>query len=418
VSANPTLQPASGAPANKWLLPFLATLIAMMALQMSSLGFSPLLPNIQKEFGMSYTQIGLFTGIYGLLAIVLSVPAGLMAKRFGEKIVLVAGLVVVALGLAVLSRANSFTGALVGRAVWIAGYRFAFVCVMAAIALTCPPSLRGRSMGILGAISSLASVIGAPFGSSIGQAFGWRRGILAFGCAALAGSIIVAVFYRNRISDATPVAGHALGEAVPIGTKVQSAFRTPVVWALSLLVGLVGMPHFSVTFFVPSAATSVFKLDALSASWIISSGYLAAIFVNLFVGYLMDRFNKWIVMGTLVGFMIPACIAMTSKDLIVFRICTALILAFGFTATLQVYGIAGDVLRGRQTGNVMGVVSLGAGVCGYFGPQMLGALRDRTGGFAAGWYMMAGVAAATVTLIFLLRKYRNDHQASSVPTPS
>jgi predicted MFS family arabinose efflux permease len=406
------LPSVSDAPPSKWLLPFLATLLAMMALQMSSLGFSPLLPNIQKEFGMSYTQIGLFTGIYGLLAIFLSVPAGLMAKRFGEKIVLVAGLVVVALGLVVLSRANSFTGALAGRAVWIGGYRFAFVCVMAAIALTTPPSLRGRSMGILGAISSLASVIGAPFGSSIGQAFGWRRGILAFGCAALAGAIIVAVFYKNRISDATPAAGHVLGEAAPIGANVQSAFRVPVVWALALLVGLVGMPHFSVTFFVPSAAKSVFKLDALSASWIISSGYLAAIFVNLFVGYLIDKFNKWIVMGTLVGFMIPACIAMTAKNLIVFRICTALILGFGFTATLQVYGIAGDVLRGRQTGNVMGVVSLGAGVCGYFGPQILGALRDRTGGFAAGWYLMAGVAAATVCLIFLLRKYRNVPDAS------
>jgi predicted MFS family arabinose efflux permease len=418
VSANPTLPAETGAPASKWLLAFLATLIAMMALQMSSLGFSPLLPNIQKEFGMSYTQIGFFTGIYGLLAIFLSVPAGLMAKRFGEKIILVAGLVVVALGLAVLSRANSFTGALAGRAVWIAGYRFAFVCVMAAIALTCPPSLRGRSMGILGAISSLASVIGAPFGSSIGQAFGWRRGILAFGCAALAGAIIVAVFYKNRTTDVTPVDGHSLGGTTPIGANVQSAFRTPVVWALSLLVGLIGMPHFSVTFFVPSAAKSVFKLDALSASWIISSGYLAAIFVNLLVGYLIDKFNKWIVMGTLVGFMIPACIAMTAKNLIVFRICTTLILAFGFTATLQVYGIAGDVLRGRQTGNVMGVVSLGAGVCGYFGPQMLGALRDRTGGFAAGWYLMAGVAAATVCLIFMLRKYRNDHEKSSVPTPS
>src|ERR1039457_2341904 len=231
------LQSASDAPTRKWLLPFLATLLAMMALQMSSLGFSPLLPNIQKEFGMSYTQIGLFTGIYGLLAIVLSVPAGLMAKRFGEKIVLVAGLVVVALGLAVLSRANSFTGALVGRAVWIAGYRFAFVCVMAALPLTCPPSLRGRSMGILGAISSLASVIGAPFGSSIGQAFGWRRGILAFGCAALVGSAIVAAFYKNTPSDAGPAAAHALGGAAPVGTRPQSAFRIPVVWALALLVG-------------------------------------------------------------------------------------------------------------------------------------------------------------------------------------
>ena len=53
-----------------------------MTLQMSSLGFSPLLPAIQNEFSMSYTQIGLFTGMYGLLALALSVPAGLAAKRY------------------------------------------------------------------------------------------------------------------------------------------------------------------------------------------------------------------------------------------------------------------------------------------------------------------------------------------------
>lgn len=412
MNAASTVQSVSNVSERKWVLPFLATLVGMMALQMSSLGFSPLLPSIQKEFGMSYTQIGLFTGIYGLLAIILSVPAGLMAKRFGEKLVLVGGLIVVALGLGVLGRANSFTGAFVGRAVWIGGYRFAFVCVMTAIALTCPPSLRGRSMGILGAISSFASVIGAPFGSSIGEAFGWRRGILAFGGAALVGSLIVAVFYKNPDPDAIPVRGHALGGATSTGLHSQSAFRMPVVWALAVLVGLVGMPHFSVTFFVPSAARSVFKLDALSASWIISSGYLAAIIVNLLVGYFIDKFNKWIVMGSLVGLMVPACIAMTIKNLMVFRISTALILAFGFTATLQVYGIAGDVLRGRQTGNVMGVVSLGAGVCGYFGPQMLGALRDWTGGFAAGWYMMAGVAAVTVSEIWLLGKYGRKQQDS------
>ena len=46
-----------------WLLPFGATLIAMFALQLSNLGFSPLLPSIQREFGMSYTQLGLFTGL-------------------------------------------------------------------------------------------------------------------------------------------------------------------------------------------------------------------------------------------------------------------------------------------------------------------------------------------------------------------
>ena len=389
----------------KWVAPFVAVLFGMMALQISSLGFAPLLPQIREDFGMSYSQIGLFTGIYGLLAIVLSVPAGFTARLFGEKRVLIAGLAIVALGLVVLSTATSFKGAFIGRGVWISGYRFAFVSVLTAIALTCPPSLRGRSMGILGAMSSLASVIGAPFGSSIGEVFGWRSGIRAFGCAAVLGAVVIAIWYRVPASRERRVEPHALGETHGSSPGSPSAFRMPVVWALALLFGLVGMPSFSVTFFVPSAAMSVFKLDAMAASWIISSGYVTAIFLNLLVGYLMDRFSKWVIMGTVMALLIPACISMTATNLVVFKIGAALILALGFTGTNQVYGIAADVLRGRQTGNVMGIISLGAGVCGYLGPQMLGTLRDWTGGFAAGWYAMAGIAAASVVEFVILGRY-------------
>jgi predicted MFS family arabinose efflux permease len=402
-------------PNTRWVIPFVATLFGMMALQISSLGFAPLLPHIQKAFGMSYSQIGLFTGVYGLLAIVLSVPAGLTAKYFGEKRVLISGLVVVALGLGALSTANSFTGAFLGRGLWITGYRFAFVCVLTAIGLTCPPSLRGRTMGILGAMSSLASVIGAPFGSSIGEAFGWRNGIRAFGCAALLGAVVVAIFYQDPVAGTERAQSHSLGETRQTAQGAPSAFRMPVVWALALLFGLVGMPSFSVTFFVPSAATSIFKLDAVAASWIISSGYLVAIFLNLLVGYLMDRYNKWVIMGTLMTLLVPACLAMTTSHLAVFRVGAASILGIGFTATNQIYGIAADVLRGRQTGNVMGIVSLGAGVCGYLGPQMLGALRDWTGEFAAGWYMMAAIAAISVAEFVVLGRYgRKEKQLSSV----
>src|SRR5204863_3566815 len=73
---------------SRWILPFGVTLAAMFALQLSNLGFSPLLPSIQHEFSMSYTQFGTFTGMYGLLAMILSVPAGITARRFGEKRVL------------------------------------------------------------------------------------------------------------------------------------------------------------------------------------------------------------------------------------------------------------------------------------------------------------------------------------------
>jgi nitrate/nitrite transporter NarK len=55
-----------------------------------------------------------------------------------------------------------------------------------------------------------------------------------------------------------------------------------------------------------------------------------------------------------------------------------------------------------ETGNAMGVVSLGAGLFGYFGPQMLGILRDRTGSFAAGFYMVAIADVITLGLIIIL----------------
>ncbi|MGC2416417.1 MAG: MFS transporter, partial [Candidatus Acidiferrales bacterium] len=265
----------------KWVVSFVATLFGMMALQMSSLGFAPVIPLMQQAFKMSYSQVGLFTGLYGILALVLSVPAGLTAKQFGEKIVMVAGVLIVALGLVVLSRADDFVGALAGRIVWIAGYRFAFVCVLTALAVTCPPSLRGRTMGILGAMSSLATVVGAPFVGSVAEALGWRNGILGFAGAAVTGAIVVGIFYSGRSSGSS--ANTSRSAQIHVETS-GSAFRTPRVWALAVLLGLVGLPSFSVTFFVPSAAESVFRIDTVSSSLIISSGYLAAIFVNLGVG--------------------------------------------------------------------------------------------------------------------------------------
>jgi fucose permease len=171
-------------PDQRWVPAFAATIIAMMAIQMSSRGFSPLLPAIQKDFGLSYSQ-----------SIAVSVRAGFLAKRVGEKIALSLGLLGVALGLLLLSQAPSYKRRAGGLRGLLLGYRVAF---------------RSTAMGILGAMASLAS--------SSGEA-----------------------------------SFHAHGPSMPTG----SAFRTPVVWSMVLL-GLINMGGFSATFFVPSAVRSTF----------------------------------------------------------------------------------------------------------------------------------------------------------------
>jgi len=231
-----------------WILPFAATLVAMFALQLSNLGFVPLLPSIQDEFGMSYTQLGLFTGMYGLLAMILSVPAGLAAKRVGERRILMAGLLGVAAGSVLLGEAWSASSAILFRGLTIVGYRFAFVSVLIAVALTAPPSLRGRTMGVLGATSALASVVGAPLGGLLVGAFGWRVAILGYAGMAVLGTAVFWLFYTAPAQSAAAPHGHEPVD--PAGRR--SAFRSPAVWMLALIVGMGGFGQFTVIVVGPS----------------------------------------------------------------------------------------------------------------------------------------------------------------------
>ena len=406
-----TMAPARVWP-TAWVLPFGVTLLAMFALQLSNLGFSPLLPSIQREFGMSYTQLGTFTGIYGLLAMVLSVPAGVSAKRFGERRVLGLGLLGVAAGSLLLGEAWSVESAIAFRGLTIFGYRFAFVSVLIAVALTAPPALRGRTMGVLGATSALASVIGAPLGGVLVREFTWRMAILGYAGMAAFGAVVFWLCYRPLPEDdARPAVTHDPGS----GSRV-SALRSPVVWMLALIVGLGGFGQFTVTYFVPSVAGSVYGLDAAAAGVIISTGYMTAIAVNLVVGFLADRHNKLMVLAAVFVLLAAASASMTVEHLPTFRLATAAVIGFGFTAANQLYGLAGSVMPRHEAGNAMGVVSLGAGLFGFFGPQMLGILRDRTGSFAAGFYMVAIADVITLGLIVLLSRMTAGRTTAAAAT--
>ncbi len=398
-------QTASKEAAREWLLPFLATILAMMALQMSNLGSSPLLKEAQKEFRMSASLYGTFTGMYGISALLLSIPGGMLAKRFGERRVLAGSLLIVTLGLLVLSQVWNIPSAFGGRGLWLLGYRPAFVCVMTAMALTAPPALRSRSMGLIGAMTAAGSAIGASLGGAVGARFGWRNGILAFACVAFLGAVVFYWLYRTGTKPAIPVKKVEVPKEPRAGKK-GSVFTNPVVYALAVLEGIVGVGYFSSNWFVPGAVEMVFGKSAMTAAaQILSTGFIVAICANIFFGYLADRYNKWNVMLLMMAILIPASLCMNSRSLPVFWIATALVLSVGLSAAQQCFALAAELVSGREMGNVMGIVSLGPGIFGFLGPQMIGWLRDWTGSFTAGWYFLASVAVISLMLILYIKTY-------------
>jgi len=189
-----------------------------------------------------------------------------------------------------------------------------------------------------------------------------------------------------------------------------SALRNPIIWSM-ILVGLINMGGFSVTFFVPYAVKSVFGMGAQDAASIISASYLLSIPLNLGVGYLCDRYSRWNVMILLAVLLVPASFAVMSRDLLVFRIAVALIVSLGHAATNQVYAIGSSLLPKEEVGKGMGIVGLGSGIFGYLGPQMLGYLRDATGGFTAGWIFVAGAAVLALGDLLILRRYSLKRRA-------
>lgn len=391
--------PAAGE-ARGWVVPYIAALVAMMMLQVSNLGFPPLLPGIEKSWGLSFSQVGLFTGVNGLSSMLMAIPAGLLIERFGEKKVLLTGLFVVAIGLAVVAASSSFPMGMVGRGIWQAGYKAAFVAIIAALALTIPIHLKASGMGINGSLSALASAVGAPLGGIIAARYGWQGGMVGYAGLALVGFAAFALLYHPiGKRPATPAAGRARG-----GAASPSAFRSPIVWVLSLLMCFGTMVGISLAFFMPTALTHLYHLTSMDAAATMSMGFGIGVPVVLFSGVIADRIrNRRLVLAIVMLLNTVLALMMTSASPTVFRASAMLILALGLSVPNLIYAVAGDVLAGRQVGNIMGTIGFGMGVAAYFGPQMLGVLRDVTGGFSAGWYLMAAVSAASFAIISFLK---------------
>jgi len=47
--------------------------------------------------------------------------------------------------------------------------------------------------------------------------------------------------------------------------------------------------------------------------------------------------------------------------------------------------MAPSFLKGRDVGPIIAIIMLGGGLGQYLGPQVIGILKDVTGGYSAGW---------------------------------
>jgi MFS transporter, DHA1 family, inner membrane transport protein len=175
------------APAIRRPVPALAALTAATFLyvttEMLPVG---LLAPIGADLGVSEARVGLLVTAYALVVVVASIPLTYLTRAVPRRVLLgtvLAGYVVSSLGSAL---AGSYGALMATRVVTALGQAVFWSVVVPIAAGLFPAEVRGRALAVLFGGVSVATVVGVPAGTWVGQHLGWRW---SFAVLAAAGAV-------------------------------------------------------------------------------------------------------------------------------------------------------------------------------------------------------------------------------------
>src|ERR1700693_4568555 len=152
-------------------------------------------PLIQKEFGLSNTEVGLLASAFLLVYAVAALPFGYWADRGVRR-------TVVGIGVAIWSIATLFTGfarnffqLFLSRAILGVGEASYYPAGTSLLSDYFPKDQRGRVMSIWGVGSTIGIAVGFAGGGYIADKFGWRN---AFFFAAIPGLLFALLAFGLR----------------------------------------------------------------------------------------------------------------------------------------------------------------------------------------------------------------------------
>jgi len=127
----------------------------------------------QQDFkDVTATQVGIAIGIYGLTQAFLQIPYGMLSDRFGRKPLIIAGMLVFAIGSMICATADSIEMMIVGRA--IQGMGAVAAVLMATVADLVSEQFRLRAMSIVGMTIGLSFTVSLVAGPVLAEWIGVR----------------------------------------------------------------------------------------------------------------------------------------------------------------------------------------------------------------------------------------------------
>src|SRR5262249_39172747 len=220
--------------------------------------FPPLLGSIQQEFAVDHRTASLVMTLYLAPFVLVAIPAGIAADRFGVMVTGRVGLLAMLLGTVVTLVGPSLPVVLAGRAVAGAGSGFLLVAVLKVGTEVIPRAQLGLALGIFAA--GLPAGTGVAFNllRPLAQLGGWRIGLLAAG-----GLLLSAAAVFEVLASRWP-------QRAGLSVDPRLALRSGELWRLSTVTVLGYAAILGFTTWAPTTLVGFARIPLWAASLIAS----------------------------------------------------------------------------------------------------------------------------------------------------
>jgi MFS family permease len=367
--------------------------------------FAAFFKAFEAEFAAPRAHVSLVFSLCALLYFLLGAPGGVLADRYGTRLVAAAGVLFLAAGLAGAALAPSLSALYLTYSIGLGvGIGLTYVPSVGAVQ---PWFDRNRALASGIAVSGIGAgnLLAPPLAAWWIDLFGWRGAYLALAACVLVLGGAAAAAIRNR-----PPGGARAATGVPL----RAAIATREFWVLYATLALSGFGCF-----VPLVHLAPFAADAGHSDSVgvmlvslIGLGSLAGRFA---IGPFADRIGRMAALALMYLGMAAALLAWWASTGVIALAAMAVgfgISYGGFVATLPAAVM--DLFGARSVAGIIGCLYTAAGLGTLAGPPLAGAAYDAWGSYDAPILGAAALAfAAAAGIGWLMRAGKTRHPAAA-----
>ena len=332
--------------------------------------------------------------------------AGAAADRWGPRPVLLAGIVVLAIGTALTPLLTSAWGLMfsIGLLSAMGAGMGSFSVLIGAAAQRMSPEARGAAAGVINAGGSMGQFVFAPLAQKLIQVLGWMGAMYSMAAIALLALPLVGKVTKGAKGHSAPTA--AAGEG-GLGAAVRQAMGDRSYLLLHLGFFTCG---FHIAFLVTHLPTEVdlCGLPPSVASWSLALIGLANIAGSLIVGKLVGQYRSKMILALMYASRAVLIVwyLMMPREPWVFYI-FAVGLGFTWLATVPpTAGIVAKLFGVRYLGTLFGLTLLSHQIGGFLGAWLGGLAITRFGNYTWMWWADIALAAMAALVNLPIREAR------------